>query len=49
MSAPTPRRDRATGAIGGASYVLALRALVDLWTLGIALATLTVLNAVEDL
>jgi chromate transporter len=33
----------ATGAIAGAAYVLATRALVDVWTVGIALATFVVL------
>ena len=33
----------ATGAIAGAAYVLATRALVDLWTAAMALATFTVL------
>ena len=33
----------ATGAIAGAAYVLARRALVDLWTLGIAVATFLIL------
>jgi chromate transporter len=33
----------ATGAIAGAAYVLATRAIVDVWTAGIALVTLVVL------
>lgn len=33
----------ATGAIGGAAYVLATQAVVDLWTAVIALATFAVL------
>ncbi len=33
----------ATGAIAGAAYVLATRALIDLWTMGIALATFVIL------
>ncbi len=33
----------ATGAIAGAAYVLATRAIVDLWTAGIALATFVLL------
>ncbi|MCA1562690.1 MAG: chromate efflux transporter [Acidobacteria bacterium] len=33
----------ATGAIAGAAYVLATRALIDLWTAGIALATFLIL------
>lgn len=33
----------ATGAIAGAAYVLATRALIDLWTAGIAVATFVVL------
>jgi chromate transporter len=34
----------ATGAIAGAAYVLATRALVDIWTMGIAAVTLAVLS-----
>jgi chromate transporter len=34
----------ATGAIAGAAYVLAMRALVDVWTVTIAVVTLAVLT-----
>ncbi len=34
----------ATGAIAGAAYVLAVRALVDVWTAGIAAATFVILS-----
>ena len=34
----------ATGAIAGAAYVLATRAIVDLWTAAIAVATFVVLS-----
>ena len=34
----------ATGAIAGAAYVLAVRAVIDLWTLSIAIASFVVLT-----
>jgi chromate transporter len=37
----------ATGAIAGAAYVLATRAIVDLWTAAMALATFAVLTRLK--